>query len=229
MSRSFGVRSFTTRSPIEILPSVISSRPATMRSAVVFPQPEGPTRTTNSPSRISSDRSCTACTSLSYTFSTLSKITSAIRQPPNVECGACGRKEDVGAVALGVVSVERLEPLGEGQPHGRVLVAARETEDALVPRLAQVCDHVLVDVGVAKATARECVVPAAKGDQAPVLVEERGQRLAPRHRPARVLTPFALEPELVAGEQHRHSRRRHLQTDADELALFRPRHRAEAR
>ncbi len=42
MSRSFGVRSLTTRPPIEIVPSEISSSPATMRSAVVFPQPDGP-------------------------------------------------------------------------------------------------------------------------------------------------------------------------------------------
>ena len=42
MSRSFGVRSLTTRPPIEIVPSEISSSPATMRSAVVLPQPDGP-------------------------------------------------------------------------------------------------------------------------------------------------------------------------------------------
>ena len=36
------------------------SRPATIRSAVVFPQPEGPTRTMNSPSRTSRERSVTA-------------------------------------------------------------------------------------------------------------------------------------------------------------------------
>ena len=50
MSRSFGGRSFTTRSPIEIVPAVISSSPAMDRSAVDLPQPDGPTRTMNSPS-----------------------------------------------------------------------------------------------------------------------------------------------------------------------------------
>jgi hypothetical protein len=60
-----------------------------------------------------------------------------------------------------------------------------------------------------------------------VLLEERRQRLVPRHRAARILAPLALEAELVAGEQHRDARRRHLQPDADELALFRSRHRAE--
>jgi hypothetical protein len=53
MLRSLGSRLFTTRSPMEISPEVISSRPATMRSSVDLPQPEGPTITTNSPSLMS--------------------------------------------------------------------------------------------------------------------------------------------------------------------------------
>src|SRR6478735_6611905 len=50
MSRSFGCTSFTTRSPIRISPPEISSSPAIMRSRVDLPQPDGPTRTQNSPS-----------------------------------------------------------------------------------------------------------------------------------------------------------------------------------
>jgi hypothetical protein len=53
MSRSDGSSSFTTRPPIAISPPEISSSPATMRSRVDLPQPEGPTMTTNSPSAIS--------------------------------------------------------------------------------------------------------------------------------------------------------------------------------
>jgi len=53
MSRSAGSRSLTTRGPIAISPPEISSRPATMRSSVDLPQPEGPTITMNSPSSIS--------------------------------------------------------------------------------------------------------------------------------------------------------------------------------
>ena len=60
MSRSFGVTSFTTRPPIRISPSLISSSPATMRSAVVFPQPDGPTKTMNSPSSITRSSASTA-------------------------------------------------------------------------------------------------------------------------------------------------------------------------
>ncbi len=48
MSRSIGGSSFTTVSPIRISPEVIDSSPATIRSVVVLPQPEGPTRTMNS-------------------------------------------------------------------------------------------------------------------------------------------------------------------------------------
>ena len=42
--------------PIRISPSVISSSPATIRSTLVLPQPDGPTKTTNSPSPISRSR-----------------------------------------------------------------------------------------------------------------------------------------------------------------------------
>ncbi len=47
----------TTKPPIESDPDVMSSRPANIRSAVVLPQPEGPTRTMNSPSATCSERS----------------------------------------------------------------------------------------------------------------------------------------------------------------------------
>ena len=53
MSRSDGSRLLTTRPAIEISPPVISSRPATIRSSVDLPQPDGPTMTTNSPSAMS--------------------------------------------------------------------------------------------------------------------------------------------------------------------------------
>src|SRR5512132_2549174 len=68
MSRSFGGRSLTTRSPITISPPVISSSPATMRRVVDLPQPEGPTRTTNSLSRMLRFTSLTACTSSYFLF-----------------------------------------------------------------------------------------------------------------------------------------------------------------
>jgi hypothetical protein len=52
MSRSFGALSLTTSPPMRSSPSVMSSSPAIIRSAVDFPQPDGPTRIMNSPSPI---------------------------------------------------------------------------------------------------------------------------------------------------------------------------------
>ena len=60
MSRAFGGRSLTTSPPTLTVPEVMSSSPAIIRSALVLPQPEGPTKTTNSPSATSRSSSCTA-------------------------------------------------------------------------------------------------------------------------------------------------------------------------
>src|ERR1700730_15153748 len=49
MSRSFGGTELTTRWSILTSPSVTLSSPTMMASKVDLPQPEGPTRTTNSP------------------------------------------------------------------------------------------------------------------------------------------------------------------------------------
>ena len=62
MSRSRGETSLTTRSPSRTVPDVMVSRPATMRSAVVLPQPDGPTSATNSPSSTSRLSPLTAVT-----------------------------------------------------------------------------------------------------------------------------------------------------------------------
>jgi hypothetical protein len=48
------------RSPMRSSPSLISSRPAIIRSAVDLPQPDGPTSTMNSPSSISRSSESTA-------------------------------------------------------------------------------------------------------------------------------------------------------------------------
>src|SRR5215472_13048036 len=50
MSLCLGSTSLTGRPSMLIVPEVTSSRPATIRSAVVFPQPDGPTSTSSSPS-----------------------------------------------------------------------------------------------------------------------------------------------------------------------------------
>src|SRR5216684_1239506 len=62
MPRSRGVRSLTSRPPIRISPDVGSSSPAIIRRSVVLPEPEGPRRTRNSPSRLSRSTLTTAPT-----------------------------------------------------------------------------------------------------------------------------------------------------------------------
>src|SRR6478609_8934973 len=79
MSRARGGSSVTSRSPIEIVPAVTSSRPAIIRSSVDLPQPDGPTRTRNSPLSMVSETPSTATTSPEKTLLTLSRTISATR------------------------------------------------------------------------------------------------------------------------------------------------------
>ena len=60
MSRSRDGTPTMSRPSMRIDPSSISSSPASMRSAVVLPQPDGPTMTTNSPSLMASWSASTA-------------------------------------------------------------------------------------------------------------------------------------------------------------------------
>src|ERR1700730_15538856 len=63
MSRCLGGRSLTTLPPIEISPSSIASRPATIRSSVDLPHPDGPTSTQNMPSSMSMSTPRMTCVS----------------------------------------------------------------------------------------------------------------------------------------------------------------------
>src|SRR3954468_4142509 len=81
MSRSRGATSLTTRSPIEIDPPDASSSPATIRSAVDLPEPDGPTRIVNSPSAISRSSPSTARVPSGKTLETPSKVIWAISAP----------------------------------------------------------------------------------------------------------------------------------------------------
>src|SRR5713226_5094203 len=80
-SRSFGDRSVTVRSPIEISPAVTSSSPATNLRTVDFPHPDGPTSTMNSPSAISRESSSTATTSAPKTLVTPCRTIFAMSHP----------------------------------------------------------------------------------------------------------------------------------------------------
>src|SRR5207237_310330 len=77
MSRSFGSTPFTTRPSIATLPALTASSPATMRNRVDFPQPDGPTTTTSSPSPTEQLTPCTTSRS-PKDLRTLSRVTVAI-------------------------------------------------------------------------------------------------------------------------------------------------------
>src|SRR5436190_20810723 len=75
--------SVTSSSPIHTAPPSTSSRPASIRSAVDLPDPDGPTRTMSSPSRISRSSASTAATSLpAYSLVACSKRTSDMGRAP---------------------------------------------------------------------------------------------------------------------------------------------------
>ena len=82
----------------------MSSSPATIRSAVVLPQPDGPTRTMNSPSAISRSSRSTARVPSLKTFETRSKTTLAIRHsftPPPTRPRTSARCESTNTTATG--------------------------------------------------------------------------------------------------------------------------------
>ena len=78
MSRSFGATSFMSFPSMYSSPPEISSSPATILSVVVFPQPDGPTRTTNSLSLIVRFALSTALTPPSYILEMFLNSTVAI-------------------------------------------------------------------------------------------------------------------------------------------------------
>src|SRR5919204_580813 len=151
MSRSFGPRSLTTSPPIRSSPSVMSSRPATIRSAVDLPQPEGPTRIMNSPSAISRFISLTASVPSGYRFVTSLRTISA-----NADGVLPLRAQDYAFVRLELGAVRPRTAL-RGRVDGDGVLAALVGEDAW-SRLQQ-------------AEARSELRP--QGDQAPVVVEQR--------------------------------------------------------
>src|SRR3954452_21465983 len=96
MSRSLGALSLTTCPSMINLPAVMSSRPAIMLRVVDFPQPDGPTRMTNSPSAMSMSHSWTARAPSGYFLVTLSRTISAMCNSPLD--GAGGQPRDDSAL-----------------------------------------------------------------------------------------------------------------------------------
>src|SRR5262245_47039500 len=94
--------SLARRPPIRISPAVIVSRPATMRSKVDLPQPDGPTKTQNSPSCTVSETSRTTGP-LPKSFVTLSKTISAMQH----HAGQRVVRLDIGQAAAHEIGVPR--------------------------------------------------------------------------------------------------------------------------
>ena len=79
MSRCEARLKLTSSSPRKICPEVGSSSPAIMRSVVVLPQPEGPSRQKNSPSRTVKLESFTAVKSAKALCRFWTRISAMVR------------------------------------------------------------------------------------------------------------------------------------------------------
>src|SRR3954466_13103867 len=96
-----------SRSPCRIRPAVCVSRPATMRSRVVLPQPDGPRKQTNSPFATSRSMSLSA-----------SKDPNDLRMPSRRRYSATGNgllfRLGLRVVALGPLGEDALAVVGSG-------------------------------------------------------------------------------------------------------------------
>src|SRR5947209_8468316 len=154
MSRRFGSTSVTSRPPMRMAPSVTSSSPAMQRNNVVFPQPDGPTSTMNSPSSIVRSTPSTARAPFGNVFTTVcssmvATVSSLLALQPGGHDAARelllqdqereyrrhskeqrGRKRyghERDLLSLGVVPLRDLRPQGKelvGEEQGRVDVLA---------------------------------------------------------------------------------------------------------
>src|SRR6266571_6784959 len=109
-------------SPMRIWPKVGSSSPATIRSVVVLPQPEGPSRAKNEPCGIESVRSSTAMNEPK------DLVTCMMRRSPS--CWTSERLRDTGsdiasASDEGLEGLVVLRLLVRGQPHEDVRLRQR--------------------------------------------------------------------------------------------------------
>src|SRR3972149_2710310 len=127
MSRSFGGRSLTTRSPIVISPAVISSRPATLRSVVDLPHPEGPTSTMNSLSRTWRFTSLTACTSSYFLLRSFISTWAIVSSPGPGASGLRAARREARDI---VVHEERVEEHGRQRRHQPAPVIAVPLDQA---------------------------------------------------------------------------------------------------
>src|SRR3989475_3465866 len=208
MSRSFGATSLTMRSPMKISPLVCSSRPASIRKAVVFPQPDGPTSTRNSGSRTARLRSLTATTSPKR-FVTWSYVTVAIESKSmSWDFAAEARVRTRVGVAVAAGAEARTDRaggrprLGRGEPredaHAVRDRARRRVERDDQSRVLAVTDRPRVDDrDLARPSCRPVVVRDAHEGLAHGRIahlERHAERAARRDR-----EKIALDPPRAAG------------------------------
>src|ERR1700757_4222872 len=138
MRRSRGVRSFTTLPPIKISPEVGCSSPAIMRKSVVFPEPEGPRKTRNSPSRVTRSTSLTAPSSPCLNTLVSFRVSTTAIQSPSLF------KSFKDTLVLSFRRfcrvLRRSFALGHGGKHGRDGIALEGLIDGSrgIPRIAYV-------------------------------------------------------------------------------------------
>src|SRR3954468_22107384 len=126
---------------MRIVPELTSSNPAIIRSVVLFPHPEGPTSTTNSPSAMLRLTPSTARTPRGKTFVSLSSWISAIRnaiQRPAEKISSASHPLEHRGDDLVVRRVERPLNLQPGRP--RVAAPAElfgEASDVHLPLAPQ--------------------------------------------------------------------------------------------
>ena len=106
MSRFHGGVSFARTPEIQTSPSSASSRPATMRSVVVFPQPDGPSRQTNCPRSTVSDTRWTATNVPNRFVTSLSSRSRSVCSAPFDITGEGGPRQDY-AMSQGVSAAWR--------------------------------------------------------------------------------------------------------------------------
>ena len=217
-------------------------RPSAARSSCR--SPEGPTRTRNSPSanleREVLDGVDAAVVDLVDLFElhlSHCRPPSSSHESPDMERRPVRRERGVISSMRNVLAVQRVERrerrAGRAGQRDRSCAARRrqaEQPRRRAPRARRRSrPRRRARSGSRRARARGS---PAQRDQPRYPSKQRAcptSRARPRHRAARVLAPLALEADLVAREDHRHAGRRHLQPDADELALARARDRREAR
>src|SRR5258706_5115449 len=172
MSRSFGATSFTTRSPIAILPAEISSSPAIILKSVDLPQPEGPTSTQNSPSSTPTSTPCRTSVEPKL-LRTLERVSDAMR----------------GLDLRGVASVG-----GFREGEGRLAVTTVAVKGIRPPRLR------LYEERKGGALMKEILLTGAAGDVGGHLRRELAGRYALRLSDIRPVKNLASGEEFVRGD-----------------------------